>query len=49
MHKRKKMWHHKRGLMHLGKDMGHNNSIEVVVLVGWSVVHVESSILRDII
>jgi len=30
---RKKMWHHKRGSMQLDRDMGHNNSIKVRVLV----------------
>lgn len=35
MHKRKKMWHHKRGSMQLDRGMGHNNNnIEVRVLVG---------------
>ena len=35
----KKMWYHKRDLMHLDKDMGHSSrfSIEVRAWVGWIV------------
>eukprot|EP00253_Pinus_taeda_P027303 PITA_27303 len=38
----KKIWYHKRSLMQLDRDMGHNsiNNIEVRALVGWSVGHV---------
>jgi len=45
----KKMWHHKRDLMQLDKDMGHNSSksIEVRALVGWSVGHVVKNTLGE--
>ena len=35
----KRLWHRKRDLMKLNKDMGHisNNNIEVKTLVSWSV------------
>jgi len=49
MQMRKRVWQYKRDLMHLDKDMSHNNSIELFALVGWSVGHVERNKLRDIL
>ena len=43
------MWHHKRSSKQLDRDMGYSNSIEVRVLVGWSVGHAIRSILREIV
>lgn len=48
MQMRKRVWHRKRDLMQLDKDMSHNSSIEVFSLVGWSVGHVERNKLRYI-
>lgn len=50
MQMRKRMWHQKRDLMQLNRDMGHinNRSIEVRALEGWSVGHVVRNTLRDI-
>ena len=44
----KKIWHHKRDLMQLDMDMGHNNSsnIEVKALVVCSVGHVVKNTLE---
>jgi len=39
MQMRKRMWHCKRVLMQLDRDMSHSSSIEVLVLVGWSFGH----------
>jgi len=43
------MWKHIKGSMHLDRDMGHINNIEVMVLVGWSFGHVVRSTLREIL
>lgn len=42
----KKMWHHKRDLMKLDKDMGHSSSknIEVMSFVDWSVGHLVNTL-----
>ena len=47
----KKMWLHKRDLMQLDRDMGHNNNnnIEVRALVGWSVGHVVRNTSGEIV
>lgn len=47
----KKIWHHKRDLMQLDRDMGDNsnNNIEVRALVGWSVGHAVRSTLGEIV
>lgn len=52
MHMGSKTWHCKRSLMHLDRDMGHNSnnsSIEVRVLVDWSVGHVVRNTLGEIV
>ena len=43
------MWHRKRYLMQLDRDMNRNNNIEVLVLVSWSVVHVARNTIREIV
>ena len=49
MQRGKKIWHHKRSLMQLDRDMGHNNNIEVREPVGWIVGHVVKNTLGEIV
>lgn len=50
-HMGKKIWHCKRDLMQLDRDMGHKskNNIEVRGLVGWSVEHMVRRTLGEIV
>jgi len=44
----RKIWHHKRSLMQIDKDIDRSSNIGVRALIGWSVGHVVRNILREV-